>query len=343
MLSERQRMILSAIIDDYVRSAEPIGSRSISKRGNVGFSPATIRNEMSDLEEMGFLEQPHTSAGRIPSHKGYRYYVDHLLHHGALGTHELDTMKVTFAQRIQEMEEVIQHVAGMLSSLTNYTSVVLGPEVFSTTLKQLQIVPLDDTKAVAIIVTNTGHVENKTVTIPDGIQMSEIEKIVNILNARLKNVPLLQFKSKLYNEVSTELSKYVHGYEELLSVVESVLQHDEKDRIFLSGLTNMLVQPEFKDVDKVKSIFDLLDETPTLIKLLTPSMEGVEVKIGTENSIEAINNCSLITASYSIGDNPIGTIGIIGPTRMEYARVINLLHVVSKHLELSLSRWYGKG
>lgn len=342
MLSERQRIILSAIIDDYVRSAEPIGSRSISKRGNVGFSPATIRNEMSDLEEMGFLEQPHTSAGRIPSHKGYRYYVDHLLQQGGLDSHELDTMKITFAQRIQEMEEVIQHVAGMLSSLTNYTSVILGPEVFSTTLKHLQIIPLNETTAVAIIVTNTGHVENKTVTIPEGMAMSEIEKVVNILNARLKDVPFLQFKSKLYNEISAEISKYVSGYEELISTVESVLQNDEKDRIFLSGTTNMLIQPEFKDIDKIKSILDLLDETPTLVRLFTPSIEGVEVKIGSENSIEAINNCSLITASYSIGDNPIGTIGIIGPTRMEYARVINLLNVVSKHLEVSLSRWYGK-
>src|SRR6478752_681894 len=188
MLTERQRMILSAIIDDYVRSAEPIGSRSISKRGNVGFSPATIRNEMSDLEEMGYLEQPHTSAGRIPSHKGYRYYVDHLLQHGTLHDNDLNSMKGAFAERIQEMEGVIQHVAGMLSSLTNYTSIVLGPEVFSTTLKHLQIIPLTETTAVAIIVMNTGHVENKTVSIPEGIRMSEIEKVVNILNAKLKNV-----------------------------------------------------------------------------------------------------------------------------------------------------------
>jgi heat-inducible transcriptional repressor len=342
MLTERQRMILSAIIDDYVRSAEPIGSRSISKRGNVGFSPATIRNEMSDLEEMGYLEQPHTSAGRIPSHKGYRYYVDHILQHGTLHNNDLDSMKGAFAERIQEMEGVIQHVAGMLSSLTNYTSIVLGPEVFSTTLKHLQIIPLSETTAVAIIVMNTGHVENKTVSIPEGIRMSEIEKVVNILNAKLKNVPLIEFKSRLYNEISSELSKYVNGYQELLSVVESVLQSNEKDRVFLSGMTNMLTQPEFKDVDKVKSIFDLLEEAPTLIKLFTSSNEGIEIKIGAENSIEAINNCSLITASYSIGDKQLGTIGILGPTRMEYGRVISLMEHLSKHLEVVLGRWYGK-
>lgn len=342
MLTERQRMILSAIIDDYVRSAEPIGSRSISKRGNVGFSPATIRNEMSDLEEMGYLEQPHTSAGRIPSHKGYRYYVDHLLGHGTLHNNDLNSMKGAFAERIQEMEGVIQHVAGMLSSLTNYTSIVLGPEVFSTTLKHLQIIPLSETTAVAIIVMNTGHVENKTVSIPEGIRMSDIEKVVNILNAKLKNVPLIEFKSRLYNEISSELSKYVNGYQELLAVVESVLQSNEKDRVFLSGMTNMLTQPEFKDVDKVKSIFDLLEEAPTLIKLFTSSNEGIEIKIGAENSIEAINNCSLITATYSIGDKPLGTIGILGPTRMEYGRVISLMEHLSKHLEVVLGRWYGK-
>jgi heat-inducible transcriptional repressor len=342
MLTERQRMILSAIIDDYVRSAEPIGSRSISKRGNVGFSPATIRNEMSDLEEMGYLEQPHTSAGRIPSHKGYRYYVDHLLKQGSLHSQDLDSMKGAFAERIQEMEGVIQHVAGMLSSLTNYTSIVLGPEVFSTTLKHIQIIPLSDTTAVAILVMNTGHVENKTVTIPEGIPMSEIEKVVNILNTRLQNVPLVQFKSKLYNEISNELSKYVNGYQELLGMVESMLQSDEKDRVFLSGMTNMLTQPEFKDVDKVKSIFDLLEEAPTLIKLFTPSNEGIEIKIGAENSIEAISNCSLITASYSIAGTPLGTIGILGPTRMEYGRVIGLMEHLSKHLEVVLGRWYGK-
>src|SRR4051794_15529972 len=148
MLSERQRMILSAIIDDYVRSAEPIGSRSISKRGNVGFSPATIRNEMSDLEEMGFLEQPHTSAGRIPSHKGYRYYVDHLVTFGGLQQNEVEVLKQFFAEKMQEMEQVIQQVAMILSNLTNYTSIVMGPEMFNTTLRHMQIVPLNERTAV---------------------------------------------------------------------------------------------------------------------------------------------------------------------------------------------------
>ncbi|MVO99475.1 heat-inducible transcriptional repressor HrcA [Paenibacillus lutrae] len=340
MLTERQQMILTAIVDDYIRSAEPIGSRSISKRGDVGFSPATIRNEMSDLEEMGFLEQPHTSAGRIPSHKGYRYYVDHLVQHGSLDAHEVETVKRFFAEKLQAMEEVIQHTANMLSGLTNYTSIVLGPEVFTNTLKHLQIIPISDTTAVAIIVTNTGHVENKTVPIPPGIPVAEIEKVVNLLNARLKGVPLLQFKSKLYTEVADELNKYASGYYELLAMVESVLENDEKDRIFLSGTTNMLTQPEFKDVDKVKSILDLLEQTPVIFKLVTSSPNGLQIKIGSENSLAAMNDCSLITATYAFDDKPLGTIGILGPTRMEYAKVIRLLEHLSSNMEVLLSRWY---
>jgi len=340
MLTERQRMILSAIVDDYILSAEPIGSRSISKRGNVGFSPATIRNEMSDLEELGYLEQPHTSAGRIPSHKGYRYYVDHLIRQGMLNPHELDVMKIFFAQKIQEMEDVVGHVASMLSSLTNYTSIVLAPEVFGTTLKHLQIVPLTETDAVAIIVTNTGHVENRTFSLPAGMVMEDIERVVNLLNDRLKNVSLLQFKSKLYNEVASEMARYVSGYEELLAMVESVLRGDEKDRVFVSGSTNILIQPEFKDVDKVKNILDLLAETPTLIRLVSSAEGGVQVRIGTENSMEAMTDCSLITASYSIDGQPLGTVGILGPTRMEYGKVIRLLDYMSRNLETVMSRWY---
>lgn len=340
MLSERQKMILSAIVDDYIRSAEPVGSRSISKRGDVGYSPATIRNEMSDLEELGFLEQPHTSAGRIPSQKGYRYYVDNLLQQGSLTAPDLNLLKTYFAERLQEVEQVIQQVATVLSGLTNYTSIVMGPEVFNTTLRLLQVVPLNDTSAVAIIVTSTGQVENKVFSIPAGIPMSEIEKFVNILNTRLTGVPLLHLRSKMYNEISDELSKHVTGFEDLLKVFEGVVESDNEDRIFLSGATNMLTQPEFKDVDKVKSLLDLLEETPTLIKLISSAPDGIQVRIGTENSVEAINNCSLITATYAVDGKNLGTIGILGPTRMEYGKVIHLLNHFSQDMALLMKRWY---
>ncbi|MEB3100714.1 heat-inducible transcriptional repressor HrcA [Ferviditalea candida] len=340
MLTERQKMILSAIIDDYIRSAEPVGSRSISKREDVGFSPATIRNEMSDLEEMGYLEQPHTSAGRIPSHKGYRYYVDHLIKPDFLSNRELEVYKHFFAEKIQEIEGVVQQAAVILSSLTNYTSIVLGPEIFTTSLRHLQLLPLDKESAVAIIVTSTGHVENKTVSIPPGVPMSEIEKMVAILNDKLKGVPLLQLKSKLYSEISEELKKHVSRYESLFQIIQNVLDQREIQRVFLGGTTNILSQPEFKDVEKVKTILDLFDETEKMVKLVSSNKQGIQVRIGTENSMEAINNCSLITATYSIDGMVLGTVGVIGPTRMEYGKVIGLLDRFSRDLELMMRRWY---
>jgi heat-inducible transcriptional repressor len=340
MLSERQKMILSAIVDDYIRSAEPVGSRSISKRGDVGYSPATIRNEMSDLEDLGFLEQPHTSAGRIPSHKGYRYYVDHLLSPGALTALEKDLITSFFESKIQEVEGVVQHAASILSSLTNYTAIVLGPETYKTTLASLQLIPLHDRSAVAIIVTNTGHVENRTVTIPEGVPVNEIEKFVHLMNARLKGIPLYRLRSKMYMELVSELSRHVAGYEELIAVIESVLQGDETDRLYLGGATNMLSQPEFKDVDKVKTILELFDQTQTLLSMFARTPAGIQVKIGGENSLEAINNCSIITASYSIDGQPVGSIGILGPTRMDYRKVIAVLDLFTKDMTNSLSRWF---
>lgn len=340
MLTERQRMILNAIVDDYIRSAEPVGSRSISKRGDVAFSPATIRNEMADLEELGFLEQPHTSAGRIPSHKGYRYYVDHLLPWNSLDTTELASIRSFLAEKLSATEQVIQHAATVLSNMTNYTSILLGPEVFHTSLRHFQLLPLNETTAVAIIVTSTGHVENRTVPIPAGLSVSEMEQVVNLLNAKLVNVPLYKLRSKLYSEIGEEIERHISHYEELLTLLNTALEQKDNDqRVYLSGATNMLTQPEFKDVDKVKEVLDLLEETPTLMKMMapTPGDLGLHVKIGTENDHEAFANCSLITATYSLNGEALGTIGILGPTRMEYARVMNILGILSKDLTALLS------
>ncbi|MFC4778552.1 heat-inducible transcriptional repressor HrcA [Paenibacillus sp. GCM10023252] len=339
MLSDRQRMILNAIVDDYIRSAEPVGSRSISKRGDVGFSPATIRNEMADLEELGYLEQPHTSAGRIPSIKGYRYYVDHLLKLG-VDDHDLNAVRSFMADKMNQMEQVIQHAASVLSNLTNYTSILLGPEMFSNSLKHFGLVPLGDDSAVAIIVTNTGHVENRTISLPPGVKMEDMEKVVEVLNKKLIGVPLIRLKSKLHSEVGQELERYVDHCEDIIDVLGRALQNDNDHRVFLSGTTNMLTQPEFKDVDKVKTILDLLDETPTIMKMFTALPSGIQVRIGTENAHEAIANCSLITATYSADGKSLGTIGILGPTRMDYGKVISLLDVISKDMAVMMARWY---
>lgn len=342
MLTERQRMILTAIVDDYITSAEPVGSRSISKRGDVAFSPATIRNEMADLEELGFLEQPHTSAGRIPSHKGYRYYVDHITPLNLISPEEMSTLKSSFAEKLNAIEQVVQHAGSILSQMTNYTSILLGPEIFHTSLRHFQLLPINENHAVAIIVTNTGQVENKTVPIPPGVSISEMEKVVNLLNHKLVGVPIYKLKSAIYSEVGQEMQRYIEHYEDLMHMVDHALDGSgsEGQRLFLSGATNMLTQPEFRDVEKVKTILDLLEETPTVLKMLTSAStgSGIQVRIGTENDHEAFANCSLITASYAVEGEAIGTIGILGPTRMDYGRVMVLLDLLSKDLPKMLAR-----
>ncbi|CAJ1003254.1 MULTISPECIES: heat-inducible transcriptional repressor HrcA [Bacillales] len=342
MLSERQRLILNAIVDNYIHSAEPVGSRTISKREDIGFSSATIRNEMADLEELGYLEQPHTSAGRVPSTKGYRFYVDNLIKPHMLSELELSKLKQLFAERIHHFEKVIDYTAQILSHVTNYTAIVLGPEIFEHRLKHIQIVPLNETQAVAIVVTNTGRVENKLIDMPQGVRPQEIEKLVNLLNSKLSDVPLWQLRQRMYLEVAGEMRRHVEQYEEMLRILEESLQRKEGERVYLRGATKIMDQPEFRDVDKVKDILELLEQNDQLVHLFGPPSEGITVRIGQENQLDAMKECSIITTAYYIGGKPVGTVGILGPTRMEYSRVITVLNYLAEGLSRMLTSQFEK-
>ncbi|MED4570860.1 heat-inducible transcriptional repressor HrcA [Brevibacillus agri] len=341
MLSDRQQLILNAIVDNYIHSAEPVGSRTISKREDIGFSSATIRNEMSDLEELGYLEQPHTSAGRVPSTKGYRFYVDNLIQPQHLSEAELGKLKQLFAERILHSEQVVEYTAQILSQLTNYTAIVLGPEIFEHRLKHIQIVPLNETQAVAIVVTHTGRVENKLIDLPEGIGASEIERLVNLLNAKLTDVPLWQLRQRVYQEISGEMRRYAEQYEEMLKILDKSLTHEE-ERVYLRGATKIMNQPEFRDVDKVKDILELLEQNDQLLHLIGMPGEGLTVRIGQENQLDAIKQCSIITTSYSLGGKPAGMVGILGPTRMEYGKVISVLNYLAEGLSRMLTSQFEK-
>lgn len=340
MLTERQLLILKAIIDDYIRSAEPVGSRSVSKREDMTYSPATIRNEMADLEELGFLEKPHSSAGRIPSQKGYRYYVDHMLSPELLSKSEIIDIKSVFAQKIHEVEQVIEQSAQIISSLTSYTAIVLGPEVFDTTLQHLQIIPLTKDTGVAIIVTNTGHVEKQPITIPEGMKLSEIEMMVNILNERLKGVSMLELRGKIYSEVGNVLKMHIANYHDLMQMLEKSFKQEKNEKVFVGGKTNIFSQPEFRDVEKVRQLLEMFEEKHLVDKIFRSDSSGITVKIGQENKHEAIDHCSIITATYTVDGKHLGTIGILGPTRMEYQRAIGVLDCLSKGMTNTLTSLY---
>jgi heat-inducible transcriptional repressor len=340
VLSARQVQILHAIINNYIRSAEPVGSRTISKREDIGYSSATVRNEMADLEELGFLEQPHTSAGRIPSQKGYRFYVDNLLQPIELKGEDISHVRKLFADKYYAIEQIAQQTAAILSGLTNYTSIVLGHEILDTTLKHVQLIPLSANTAVAIIVTNTGKVENKMVTIPEEIPVTEIEQLVNFLNSKLIGLPLSQVRSRIHEEIATELQKLMENYQAALQLLEGTFSTELEEKVIMKGTTNIMMQPEFRDIDKVKDILDFLEKDEQVLKHFSSSQQGIQIKIGTENREDVINNCSIISATYNLDGNPVGTIGILGPTRMEYGKVISLLDYTAKNLSFLLARIY---
>jgi heat-inducible transcriptional repressor len=362
MMTERQMLILRMVVDDYVRSAEPVGSRTISKHSDLSLSAATIRNEMADLEELGYLEQPHTSAGRIPSQIGYRYYVDNLLSADErLNTQDVGVIRSLFAERIGEIERIGQQTAQVLSSLTHYTSVVMGPQIYDATLRSLQVVGLTERSAVLLVVTSTGQVQNKTVTFPEGISIHEVSHLVEILNRNLQGTPMYRIRSRVMEEIMREVAREVEDYEEalrLLDQIVSLVDEDAEDRLYLGGATNMLLQPEFRDVQKVKSVLSWLEHPDFVLEALRQvgnddelirwkGLRGIDlgkakakVRIGVENDVLTLQDCSLITATYNIGSGPPGVIGVIGPTRMDYGRVIHLLEHLSGQLTNLYSQWY---
>lgn len=340
MLTDRQLFILQAIIDDYIRSAQPVGSRTISKRQDVTYSSATIRNEMADLEEMGFLEKPHSSAGRIPSEKGYRFYVDHLVSPSVLNQNDLHNIRELFTEKMLEFEQVIEQSAKILSDLTNYTTIILGPEIFNTNLKQLQLIPISDTRVVAVFVTDTGYVENKVFTLPKEMNEGDIEKFSNILNERLKNAPLYKLRKLIHTEVSNVLHEHIRNFEALIQIFDELLQVPVTDKVYYGGKVNMLTQPEFHDVNTLRTLLDTI-ETQDFIQYLSDlQAKDMKVRIGQENTFHGMEHCSLITASYSVHDKHIGSISIVGPTRMQYGRVISLIELLSRDLTKMFHKWY---
>ncbi len=335
-LSARKKDILQAVVTDYIKLAQPVGSRSIARRYQVGLSPATIRNDMADLEEMGYLLQPHTSAGRIPTQKGYRYYVDELMKTADLDESDKYKIKQVFDfEKLREIEEIIKYTSNLLSSLTNYTSLVLGPQLKKSAFKKLQIMPLDGQRALLVLVADTGFVKNKVINLPQTLSTGELSRIVSYLNRRLEGLTIDKITSRLISELRRDLYHHIKFLEDTFILLEESLAEDER-RVFLGGTTNILNQPEFGDIEKVKVLLSLFEQNTLLATLLARPVAGVEgiiVRIGSENMLEEVQECSLVMATYCLGKEVVGTIGVLGPTRMEYSRTIAVLEQIVNHLQ----------
>ena len=332
LLTERQIKIFHLIIDEFIKSARPIGSRVISEKENVSVSPATIRNVMAELEKMGYLEKTHSSSGRIPSQKGYRYYVDHLVSLSETDIDNVQVIKHLIQDGFYEFEKIVQMSAEILSDLTNYTTIILGPEVFETRLKQIQIVKLSSRTAIAILITNTGLVEHRSFIIPEEINSSDIEKLVNILNDRLIDVPMVQLLERLDEEIISLLRNNINMFDHMLDHLKEVLSDEQDAKLYIGGKTNLLTQPEFNDIERIHSFYLMLEQEREIANILKQATDTLQVTIGYENDYKLIQDFTLVTAPYRLGNEYIGTIALIGPTRMQYQRSITLLKALSQEM-----------
>lgn len=345
-MTPRQNLILSAIVENYVLSAEPVGSRTLSKRQEMQLSPATIRNEMADLEELGYLDQPHTSAGRVPSQKGYRYYVDHLRAGAEMDPQAVAALREVFRRRMDELEEIVQQTSLVLSQLTQYTAIALGPQVHHEKIHHIQLIPIGSDKAVAILVTDTGHVFNRQVQLSSNIPPDGVSHMVEVLNRRLHGVTMSRFRSSMYREMATEMAQTMEQYEDLISLVDQLrsVGVEENARVFVGGATNILAQPEFRDIDKVRPLLEMLEQGEgTLQQVLTVDTPGIQVKIGMENENPTLQDCTVISSVYTVDGVPVGGIGVIGPTRMQYRRVIQIIDYVTSALTKAFTERLGSG
>lgn len=344
LLDDRKQRILQAIIDDYISTAEPVGSRTIARKHELGLSSATIRNEMADLEEMGYLAQPHTSAGRVPSDKGYRFYVDRLMKVRELSSEDTDRLRNAMEVQINEMSQLLKQASAVLSSFTQYTSMAVTPQMKRSIIKRIQLLSIDTGKALIIIVTNAGVVRNIIVKIPDNVLPDTLVEVSNILNDKLDGLTIEKVSQSIVQEVKKEIRVSSEAIKPILNGVIECIRQIDCPEIYLDGAINIFNHPEFRDISKAREFLSALDEKYVLYSILDCASEDrlINILIGTENKVEEIKDCSLVTTTYSLGDVVIGSIGIIGPTRMEYSRVISSMKYIRKKLNQEISRLLGE-
>ncbi len=338
-MDERKRRILKVITDDYIASAEPVGSRTIARKYNLGLSPATIRNEMADLEDEGYLEQPHTSAGRIPSDRGYRYYVDALMEQRELRPDEATAIKRELAAREQALNSLIHQAARILAQFTHYPSLVVSPDCRNIIFKHVRLVRLDEHSVLVLMVTNAGEVRHKIVGCDPGLGDDVLERLSNMLNHRLCNHPLNEGRASLEQELRREMLVSEKLFHQAMRALLESLQADTAEQVVMDGAAQILDQPEFAAREQFRPLFDLLSQEQALYHLLTEAggRERVKVSIGQENKEQAVHDCSVVTATYQMPDRSVGVIGILGPTRMDYGKVLAVVEFMAMHLSTILN------
>ena len=337
-LGERKVKILDAIIRNYLATGEPVGSRTISKYTDLNLSSATIRNEMSDLEELGYIVQPHTSAGRIPSDKGYRFYVDHLMEEK---DREVKEMKDFVIEKTEKMDQVLKQVAKMLANNTNYATLVSAPTYSANKIKFIQLSNVDESHILAVIVLNSNIVKNQMIEVEEQLDNETILKLNILLNTALNGLSLQEINLGTIAKLKEQAGIHSTIVGDVLDALAQTLSENEDLQIYTSGATNILKYPELSDAESATNLLSTFEEKDELLNLVTESLSddqnekgnGFQVYIGNEAPVQTMKDCSIVTATYDLGEGVKGTIGIVGPKRMDYENVVDNLKNLKSQLD----------
>lgn len=334
-LDERKQKILQAIIRNYMETGEPVGSRTISKYSDLNLSSATIRNEMSDLEEMGYIVQPHTSAGRIPSDKGYRLYVDHIMEEK---NHEVQELKDLMIERTDKMEQVLKQVVKVLAANTNYATMVSAPTYHRNKLKFIQLSKVTATQILAVIMIEGNIVRNKVIDVTEELDQETVLKLNILLNSVLNGLSIEEINLAMIQNLKEQAGIHSELVGSVIDAVAEVIHSEDEVEIYTSGATNIFRYPELSDNGKASELINAFEEKQQLTNLVTQTLEnednkGIQVYIGQETPSQSMKDCSVVTATYELGEGLQGTIGIIGPKRMDYENVLKTLKTLTEQLD----------
>ena len=330
----RRNEILLTIIRTYIETAQPVGSQAVSKMSHLGVSPATIRNVMAELEEEGYLTHPHTSAGRIPTNKGYRFYVDHFLQEERLTKEEWHQIEAVYQKREKLAEEIMQKTAQLLSRMTQQVAVCVSPSLASSALKRFEMIPLENRRFILVLISNTGLVKNVVVDLEEEIHRDELIRLCNFLNSELSGMSLVETMASLYRRLLDERGSFFHICKRAQYILEQSGIMDAEEVFFLEGTGTILEKPEFQNSERARPVLKILEQKTPLLQLLRQDgeSEGLHIHIGEEHGLEEMRYCTLITRTYRAGKASHGTIGVMGPTRLDYSRAISVVESIASKL-----------
>ena len=334
-LDDRKKVILHTIIKTYLETGEPVGSRTISKYTDLNLSSATIRNEMADLEDLGYIMQPHTSAGRIPSDKGYRWYVDQLMEEKE---QEVTEMREQMLQKADKMDQILKQAAKVLAANTNYATMISAPTYNRNKLKFIQLSQLDNNQIIAVIVMEGNIIKNKIVTVDEALDNQNLLKLNMLLNTTLTGMSIEQINLGMIARLKEQAGEHSEVISDVLDAVANTIQVDNDMEIYTSGATNVFKYPELSDSQSAREIINAFEEKQLLQEIVIETLskeenKGIQVYIGNEAPVQNMKDCSVVTATYELGEGMQGTIGIIGPKRMDYENVMKTLKTLMNELD----------